>query len=347
MKTSIKIGIVVLMLLSFFNESSEAQYASRKISKKQQAYTDSLKQVEYNYIFPIWGQKAYEQGFDIPYPVGIMGNFMWMKQSLIFEDFQLGILSENVDIPLTDVDFLEFGENINTSYAVNIRPDIWIFPFLNVYGLFGYGSSLTEVNIVSPVELKSVVEQGLRTAGFGTMGAFGLGPLWTSVDANWTWTKPDLLEEAVKVAVLGIRLGKTFTFKQKPERNIAIWAGGMRVKMGSSTNGQVTMADAIPQETWDRVDEIVVDYNTWYDGLGPLEKELVDNSAFPAFIDALDNSEGSTIVKYAMDKRPAEKWNMVIGGQFQINKNWQIRTEGGIVGDRKSFLASVNYRFKI
>lgn len=347
MKTTIKIGMIILMLLSLFNESINAQYASRKLSKKQQAYTDSLKQVEYDYIFPIWGQKAYEQGFDIPYPVGIMGNFMWMKQSLVFEDFQLGILSENVDIPLTDVDFLEFGENINTSYAVNVRPDIWIFPFLNVYGLFGYGSSLTEVNIVSPVELKSVVEQGLRTAGLGTMGAFGLGPLWASVDANWTWTKPDLLDEPVKVAVLGIRLGKTFAFKQKPERNIAIWAGGMRVKMGSETNGQVSMADAIPQETWDRVDEIVVDYNTWYDGLDPVAKAIVDNSAFPAFIDALDNAEGNTIVRYAMGKRPAEKWNMVIGGQFQINKNWQIRTEGGIVGDRKSFLASVNYRFKI
>jgi hypothetical protein len=36
---------------------------------------------------------------------------------------------------------------------------------------------------------------------------------------------------------------------------------------------------------------------------------------------------------------------MVIGGQFQLNKRWIFRTEGGIVGDRKSFLLSVNYRF--
>jgi hypothetical protein len=48
-----------------------------------------------------------------------------------------------------------------------------------------------------------------------------------------------------------------------------------------------------------------------------------------------------------MDKRPEEEWNMVIGGQFQLNKNWMLRSEGGIIGDRKSFLASVNYRFKI
>ena len=62
MRIPIQTGIMVLMLLSFFNESSHAQYATRKISKKQQEYTDSLKQVEYNYIFPILGQQAYSRG---------------------------------------------------------------------------------------------------------------------------------------------------------------------------------------------------------------------------------------------------------------------------------------------
>jgi len=297
----------IFFLLVILSSSADAQYASRKLSKKQQAYIDSLKQVEYNYIFPILGQKAYSNGFDIPYPVGLMGNF----------------------------------------YATNFRPDIWIFPFLNVYGLFGYGSSTTEVNIAAPVEMKSVVAQNMSTTGVGVMGAFGLGPLWLSVDANWTWTKPELLEDPVKVKVLGLRLGKSFVFKSHPERNFAIWAGGMRARMGSSTVGEIKMSDAIPQETWDRVDEIVDNYYVWYNDLDPGMKVIVDNTPFPDFIDALDSREGNTIVRYGMDKRPAEEWSVVVGGQFQVNKHWQIRTEGGIIGDRKSFLASVNYRFKI
>jgi len=270
-----------------------------------------------------------------------------MKQGLVMENFQLGIKTDNVDIPMAPIDFIDFGTNTNTSYAVNVRPDLWIFPFLNIYGVFGYGSSTTEVNLVEPVELKSVVKQGLSTAGFGVMGAFGIGPLFMSVDGNWTWSKPELLEEPVRVSVLGLRLGKSFVFKNHPERNIAIWAGGMRVRMGSSTAGQVKMSDAIPQETWDRVDDIVDDYHTWYDSLDPLRQAIVDNSAFPDFIDALDNREGNTIIRYGMDKRPTQEWNVVIGGQFQVNKHWQIRTEVGVIGDRKSFLASVNYRFKI
>jgi len=187
----------------------------------------------------------------------------------------------------------------------------------------------------------------MRTGGFGVMGAFGIGPLWMSVDANWTWTKPELLKDPVLVKVLGLRLGKSFVFKNHPERNIGIWAGGMRARMSSATLGQIQLKDAIPQETWDRVDEIVDTYYTWYDSLDPIRQGIVDDSAFPSFIDALDNREGNTIIRYGMDKRPVQEWNVVVGGQFQLNKHWQSRTEAGVIGDRKSFLASVNYRFQL
>jgi hypothetical protein len=80
-----------MMMLSFCQKSINAQYAIHKITKKQQAYTDSLKQVKYDYIFPIFGQQAYSRGFDIPYPVGVMGNYIWMKQGIIIENLQLGI----------------------------------------------------------------------------------------------------------------------------------------------------------------------------------------------------------------------------------------------------------------
>ncbi|MDB4582695.1 porin family protein [Draconibacterium sp.] len=273
------------------------------------------------------------KSFDITYPIWAMGNF------------QLGIQNDNTNIPLTPIDFIEFGGNRNTSYAVNFWPDIWIFPLLNVYGLFGYGASTTEVNLTMPIELKSIVTQNMSTKGFGVMGGFGLGPAWVSIDANWTWTKPELLEDDVLAKVLGVRLGKTFQFASKPERNVAFWVGGMRARMSSATKGQILMSDAIPQETWDRVDEIVDQYNTWYEGLDPIKQGIVDNTPFPAFMESLENREGNTLISYGMDKRPEQEWNMVVGGQFQLNKRWMIRSEAGIIGDRKSFLASINYRF--
>ena len=147
--TSLLPLIIVVFILSSIN--SYAQYSSKKVKSKHEKYTDSIKNVEYNYKFPIWGQKTYEKGFDIPYPAGIMANYMWMEQDIKIDNMQLGLKTDNIDVPLTSVDFIQFGKNSNTSYTVNVRPDLWVFPFLNVYGIFGYGNSQTEVNLIAPI----------------------------------------------------------------------------------------------------------------------------------------------------------------------------------------------------
>lgn len=343
-----KKSLIFLVVLFFAWGANAQQYASRELSKKQQEYIDSLKQVEYNYLLPIWGQQVYKKGFDIPYPVGAMANYIWMKQGIIISNFELGVKNENVDIPLTDIDeFMDWGTNTNTSYAFNFRPDVWVFPFLNVYGLFGYGQSTTEINLTAPVELYSSVTQNMTTKGFGLLSGFGLGKYWVSVDANWTWTKPELLEDDVLAKVLGIRLGRTFQFASRPDRNFAFWVGGMRARLESETVGQIRLGDALPPETWARVDEIVENYYTWYDGLPDFLQEKVDNSALPEIVERLDSRDGDTEILYGMDKAPEQEWNVVFGGQFQLNKHWQFRTEAGLIGDRKSFLASVNYRFQL
>jgi len=346
----VKFLILVFLGVVLFHKEAQSQYVSKKVKTKHQLYTDSLKQVEYNYTFPILGQGAYRKGFDIPYPAGIMGNFIWMRQGVIIENLQLGLKTDDQDIPLTGVGLIEFGDNTNTSYTVNVRPDLWIFPFLNVYGIFGYGSSQTEVNLVAPVKLNSVVNQNLSTAGVGLMTAFGIGPVWVSVDANWTWNKPELLDKAVNVNVLGIRFGHTFTFKERPDRNIALWAGGMRAKLSSSTSGAVQLGDALPPEIWERRDEIVNDYQEWYDSLNPdnpidAGKIRIADEVLSPIVDRIAEADGDAIVRYGMDKRVKEAWNGVIGMQFQLNKRWIFRSEGGLIGDRKSLLASVNYRF--
>ena len=337
--------ILLLLGLFLFSNQSHAQYVSTKVKSKHQKYTDSLKQVEYNYLFPILGQGAYKKGFDIPYPAGAMVNFMWIDQSISISNLQLGLQTDNLDIPLTSVDFIEFGKNTNTSYTFNIRPDIWIFPFLNVYGIFGYGESHTEVNLIAPVEMKSIVDQSVTTTGVGVMGAGGIGPVWLSIDANWTWNKPELLDKAVRVNVLGIRIGHTFVFENKPKSNIAVWAGAMHVKMNSETKGEIKLKDALPTETWDRKDEIVENYWNWYnDEAGPGQKLIADEVLTP-IVNRLENADGSAIIRYGIDKQVKENWNGLVGIQYQYNKHWMLRSEGGIIGDRKSFLFSLNYRF--
>ena len=72
---------------------------------------------------------------------------------------------------------------------------------------------------------------------------------------------------------------------------------------------------------------------------------MVDKTVVPDIIDKLAESVGDAVIRYGMDKQVSEMWNGVVGAQFQLNKKWQFRSEAGIIGDRKSFLASINYHF--
>jgi hypothetical protein len=341
--------LTVLFLL-FHSIFGSAQYSQVQLSKKQQHYTDSLKKVVYTHTFPIWGQKAYHLGVDMPYPAGVMTNYFYANQGLIIENLQLGLQTNNQDIPLTPVNLIGFKNNSVVANTFNVRPDLWIFPFLDLYGIFGYGSSTTTVNIVTPVPLTSVVNQNVRTAGFGFTGAFGLGIFFLAADMNWTWNKPDKLDKPVPAQTLSFRLGHTFRFADHPQKNIGIWAGALRARFGAGTVGEITLSDALPPEVWQKKDQIVNDYYAWYNGLDPsnpgdkIKMQAADKILTP-IIQKIDAADGSAVVRYALDKRPVQEWNMIVGGQFQLNKRWVFRAETGFLGERNTLLLSANYRF--
>lgn len=338
-------SLVTCFLMLFLSYVSHAQFATTKVKDKHKAYTDSLKQVKYDNVFPIWGQKAYQKGFDIPYPTGVMVNYVYVKQGLIIDNMQLGLLTDNIDLPLTEVDFLKFGNNYTTAKTVMVRPDVWVLPFLNIYGLFGTGTSNTEVNLKFPIELKSVVEQELRTSGFGMTVAAGIGPIWFAIDGNITWNKPELLDKPVKAKAFGLRLGQNFVNKHKPYRNFGIWVGAMSLSLGSNTVGELKLNEALPQETWDRADQIVETYNYWYDNTATFPQKVIADQTLGPIVAAIGEADGEAVIRYGLDKRTKQKWNGIIGAQYQHNKNWMFRTEVGVIGDRKSFLLSANWRF--
>ena len=359
MKIFNKLPSLIIVLSLLISSVSFGQYSSKKVRSVHQAYTDSLKNVKYDYIFPVLGQGAYSEGFDIPYPIGFMVNYFWSDMGILINNLQLGyknayndgnsfdlrpIIDENGD------EILKFGKNRNTSYSLNVRPDIWVFPFLNVYGIFGRGQSHTEVSLtglgnhVFDKPLISVVDQNIQTSGSGILAAGGVGPVWISGDFNWTWNKPELLDKATMANVMGIRMGHTFVFEKHPDMNIALWIGAMRIKMQSETIGEIAMKDALSQDVWDNKDENVAEYWDWYNNEATeFQKRVADKSLTP-IVDELDNRQGESIVQYGIDKQVAKMWNMLAGAQFQLNKHWMLRSEMGFLGDRTSFLLSLNYR---
>ena len=82
--------LLIPILLIFTALELYGQYSNKITSKKYTSYVDSLKQMEYSSIFPIYGKQAFKAGFDVPFPVGISLNYFWPEQNVIISGLEVG-----------------------------------------------------------------------------------------------------------------------------------------------------------------------------------------------------------------------------------------------------------------
>ncbi|MCU0371002.1 MAG: hypothetical protein MUC31_06275 [Bacteroidales bacterium] len=349
-------------------------YTNKEVGKKNEALVDSLKHKEWPYSLPIMGRKATARGFNLPYPAGISSQYFWQQSDIIINNLQVGFNNGEM-FELDEV--VRFDKAVATAGAVTVRPDYWLFPFLNVYGIFGYGAASTDVGFGIwvpdssnvPTEIISTgskVEFTAPTVGFGMTPTFGVAGLFVALDMNFTFTDVPQLEKPAKAFVFGPRIGKSFKFK-KEDMNIAFWAGGFRVNLSSGTYGSVNLADVLPvddlgakiDEGYMKLDDAQQQVDTWWDGLTPAEQARPSNIArhdaannaiskageFLVSAENAVNGISASTVQYSMDKRPADKWNFIVGTQYQINKHWMLRGEAGFLSSRTQFTAGIQYRF--
>lgn len=325
MKTVVVVFVILLSMQNIW-----AQNPDLALSKEER--DERLK--NYNNIFPIWGKKAIERGFDLPYPVGLNLNGLYMKQDILIGDLELS----TGDNPLQSMDFISFENARSRITTANARVDLWLFPFLNIYGIFGRGWSTTTVKLAEPVVFETEVKQEGIYYGFGLTGAVGIKRNWLSVDVNWSWTDLEKLDKPVRARVLGLRLGRTF--KLDKTKKISIWIGTMNQKIESVTMGSILLSEVIPPELSDKLEDY--QNSDWYTELRPPQQGIADG-----IVQAIiDKDLGSLKVNYGLDKSPATPWNMLLGSNFEINKHWSIRAEAGLI-KRTSFFINLNYRFEL
>lgn len=344
--------ILIPILLILIVSELYGQYSSKVTSKRYTDYVDSLKSMEYTAILPIYGKQAYKAGFDVPYPVGISLNYFMQDQNVIISGLEVGFETPSNTIGPIDLDsIVVFDQSGSETWAMNIRPDIWILPFLNVYGIFASGKNSTTVKLLSPVPIEAVTDFDASSAGFGVLLAGGVGPGWISVDNNWSLSFVSALDDPVKVHNLGIRFGVTKVNIQNPKKNIALWIGAFRQRISSNTAGSIAVSELFPdadQGLADRIEQGWNDYLSDKTCTGPLAHPACQlDPLVQSIVDNLRSNEpiSNTTILYKMEKELKQEWNMVFGAQYQFNKRWQLRSEYGFLGDRTQFLASLNYRF--
>jgi len=369
-----KILFIAGLTLAMLSQGFGQVYSNKVVGEKNQALKDTLIAEQYPYSLPIWGAKATAKGYDLPYSAGVSLNYFWQQSDLVITDLFVGFN----DGPMYDLnELIRFENSVSTASVITVRPDIWLFPFLNVYGIFSKAQTSTEINagIYLPdtsnvwsevTAFSSKAEFEATGMGLGMTPTIGIGGGWMALDMNMTWTDVSALNKPVFTFVFGPRFGKSFKFKN-PERNIAVWAGGFRVHLSAETDGSILLSEVIPIDNLQgkvdqgmmKVEDVTGQVDEWWNGLTELEQRNPVNEAkyetanrvletTGSILNSMDgalNDDESATVQYSLTKYPKDKWNFIIGTQFQINKHFMIRAEYGFLGSRQQFMTGLQYRF--
>ncbi|GJM62791.1 hypothetical protein [Persicobacter diffluens] len=363
---------LLLLLLAFFGtQSVQAQvYSNREVNPNREVVSDSLKQIKYPYVLPILGEKAAQAGYTLPLSAGMSLNYLFQESDVTINNLMIGFNNG----PMYNLDdVIRFKNAQARTSAFNFRPDIWILPFLNVYGIIAGSASSTEVDFgvfvpngtgyTEIIDLQTKADFSGLTAGFGITPTIGIANGWLALDMNFTWTDIDALEEPAFSFVFGPRMGKTFKFSKKS--NLAVWVGGFRVKINSGTSGTLPLDALLSGEGalekidqgYMRLEEAQNQLDSWWEGLTSAQQRIYQpvydrsNEAIGRVGEALNalenglNQIGESTVQYSLDKQQKEMWNFLVGAQYQLNPKWMFRGEVGFLGTRTQVLAGIQYRF--
>jgi hypothetical protein len=369
-KTILFLGSLIFISIQVFSQV----YTNKLVGDKNQALKDSIEKLDYPYALPIWGKKAAAKGYQLPYSAGIGVNYLWQESEIVIDDLMVGFNGGEMH-SLDEV--IRFDKATASANAVNIRPDLWLFPFLDIYGILAFAKTSTAIDAgiwmpdldsawsqVSTLSTKANFEA--TSLGFGMTPTFGVGGIWIALDMNFVWTDVSALDKPVFTFVFGPRVGKTFKFKN-PDMNIAGWVGAFRLNYSSATSGSINLSDLFPvaemqakvDQGFEKVAETSTQVETWWSSLTPVEqKNPVNKSKYDAAnkalakaTDVLTSADGalndgkSATVQYSLDKTVKNKWNFIIGTQFQINRHLMLRAEYGFLGSRQQFIGGLQYRF--
>jgi hypothetical protein len=163
---------------------------------------------------PFLGEEARKRGIELPKPFGVGVVYYYLDRTIAITDVRVG---RNGEAPSSVSEFAQLGAAARVNNA-NIKFDVWLLPFLNVYAIAGHiwNESTTTIDITlppilpggSPRQHQLVVPTEMEgsVGGLGITLAGGYGPFFFAADVNGA--RADLgFDDRFKAVVTSIRAG--------------------------------------------------------------------------------------------------------------------------------------------
>jgi hypothetical protein len=213
--------------------------------------------------FPLMADEARARGHTLPLPYGValvltgLGN-----RKIEVTDVRVGVRNQ----PQSVSDVLDLGSTSDV-FNANLKGDVWILPFLNVYGLVGYvhNESTTHalVTVQRPgptpglAEYRTDVETSLDgvVGGLGTTLAAGYLSFFSVID--FCYIRSDLgFDDSFSARITSFRAGWNGNLGDVPSQ---LWLGAGDWDTAATASGHTTLpngerldfeADQEPVNNW-------------------------------------------------------------------------------------------------
>lgn len=241
-------------------------------------------------LFPLFGAKVESKGHDLPLPVGISAGGFYSYRA--FEITKLDVTFAGQELDLTEV----VVEPRSDAWAANVKVDLWVLPFLQLYGFYGQMKTETKTFVSFPdprpappgpnpppreeITLEIPTDLDGQTLGGGIVLAGGYKGFWASLNSNYSWT--DLgLDDVIEANLNGLRVGYHKKFRKL---EVSAWLGAVYWNVAKQVAGTIPLPGAEggtiefdveyePVEpinmlvgtriTWNKHFELIVEYGFW------------------------------------------------------------------------------------
>lgn len=277
----------------------------------------------WNHALPFLAQKVIDKGYDLPLPYGAGLIFSINDQEQSISELEVGINGRD-KVPF---EFVTFDRAVTKTDSVNAKIDAWLFPFLNVYAIYGPLEADADIEflidgngmldhlgiscdgLIRPRLCGRLQDQDfllpIHTDPSGT--SWGLGGVlaggwkgwFVTIPFNYSWVDlGDTIAEGSPILTVTPRFGRNFLLGELG--NFALFAGGNYLKSELQISGTYRI---------------------------PVEDEVLT-------------------FDYTVQQKNKDAWNLVFGFNWDINKQFSWNMEyDGFIGTREAFIASVTWRF--
>jgi hypothetical protein len=274
----------------------------------------------WDHKMPFMAQKVVDMGYDLPLPYGLRVSYVNVDQDQLLDNLWVGFNGSEKAY----LDWVEFTNAQSVNDTVQGIFDVWVLPFMNVFGVLG------KIDGHAPVDV--VID------GNGFLGQLGIdcSKPGNVVICNVLQDKQFLLPIDAQFEGNNYGIGVTLAggwngyFVTLP---ITYVYADME---GSNTDGAVISASP----RFGKVYNLGSKGNlAFYLGGSYLDSDLtVDGSV------TVPGTEFT--IDYTIDQKNKDKWTAVLGANWDISNRWSIQGEyNGFTGSRESWMGSVTWRF--